>query len=100
MYNTVQSIRDFAHSSFKMALTKKIPLYMCTKNTILKGYDGQWKDNFQEIYDSTYKKEFEAAGLWYEHRLIDDAVAFMIKSDGGYLLALKNVCSVLTAALL
>jgi len=90
MYNTIESIRDFAHSSFKMAIAKKIPMYMCTKNTILKGYDGQWKDNFQEIFDSTYKKEFDALGIWYEHRLIDDAVAFMIKSDGGYLLALKN----------
>ena len=79
MYNTIESIRDFAHSSFKMAIAKKIPMYMCTKNTILKGYDGQWKDNFQEIFDSTYKKEFDALGIWYEHRLIDDAVAFMIK---------------------
>jgi len=90
MYNTVQSIRDFAHSSFKMALAKKVPMYMSTKNTILKGYDGQWKDNFQEIYDTTYKKDFEANGLWYEHRLIDDMVAYLIKSDGGYLMALKN----------
>ena len=73
MYNTVQSIRDFAHASFQMALTKKVPMYMSTKNTILKGYDGQWKDNFEEIYQSTYKKDFEAAGLWYEHRLIDDS---------------------------
>merc|ERR1712093_966801 len=87
MYNTVQSVRDFAHASFKMALTKKIPMYMSTKNTILKGYDGQWKDNFQEIYESTYKKDFEAAGLWYEHRLIDDMVAYMIKSEGGFLMA-------------
>lgn len=73
MYNTVQSIRDFAHASFQMALSKKVPMYMSTKNTILKGYDGQWKDNFEEIYESTYKKDFEAAGLWYEHRLIDDS---------------------------
>jgi isocitrate dehydrogenase len=78
MYNTVQSIRDFAHSSFKMALAKKVPMYMSTKNTILKGYDGQWKDNFQEIYDTTYKKDFEANGLWYEHRLIDDMVAYLV----------------------
>ncbi|KAK9898174.1 isocitrate dehydrogenase NADP-dependent [Cystobasidium minutum MCA 4210] len=90
MYNTVQSIRDFAHASFQMALAKKVPMYMSTKNTILKGYDGQWKDNFQEIYESTYKKDFEAAGLWYEHRLIDDMVAQMIKSEGGFLMALKN----------
>ena len=70
MYNTIQSIKDFAHASFQMALAKKVPMYMSTKNTILKGYDGQWKDNFQEIYEATYKKDFEAAGLWYEHRLI------------------------------
>ncbi|KAM0789884.1 hypothetical protein ACM66B_006728 [Microbotryomycetes sp. NB124-2] len=90
MYNTEQSIKDFAHSSFKMALEKKYPLYMSTKNTILKGYDGQWKDIFQEIYESTYQADFEKAGLWYEHRLIDDMVAQMIKSSGGYIMALKN----------
>jgi len=90
MYNTVQSVRDFAHASFKMAISKKVPMYMSTKNTILKGYDGVWKDNFQEIYDKEYKSEFEKIGIWYEHRLIDDMVAQMIKSNGGYLMALKN----------
>ncbi|KAK6465312.1 hypothetical protein DFJ63DRAFT_310408 [Scheffersomyces coipomensis] len=90
MYNTDESIIGFAHSSFKMALTKKLPLYLSTKNTILKKYDGRFKDIFQEIYESDYAKEFEAQGLWYEHRLIDDMVAQMIKSKGGYVMALKN----------
>ncbi|EGW33366.1 isocitrate dehydrogenase [NADP], mitochondrial precursor-specific [Spathaspora passalidarum NRRL Y-27907] len=90
MYNTDESIRGFAHSSFKMALTKGLPLYMSTKNTILKKYDGRFKDIFQEIYESDYAKEFEAKGLWYEHRLIDDMVAQMIKSKGGFVMALKN----------
>ncbi|KAH3668181.1 hypothetical protein OGAPHI_001935 [Ogataea philodendri] len=90
MYNTDESIRGFAHSSFKMALNKELPLYMSTKNTILKKYDGRFKDIFQEIYDADYKSEFEAKGIWYEHRLIDDMVAQMIKSKGGFVLALKN----------
>ncbi|GAA5884003.1 hypothetical protein JCM6882_002098 [Rhodosporidiobolus microsporus] len=90
MYNTKQSIVDFAQSSFKLAIEKKLPLYMSTKNTILKGYDGQWKDIFQEIYDKEYAAEFEKLGIWYEHRLIDDMVAQMIKSSGGYIMALKN----------
>ncbi|ORY82996.1 isocitrate dehydrogenase [Leucosporidium creatinivorum] len=90
MYNTQQSVRDFAHSSFKMAIEKKLPLYMSTKNTILKGYDGQWKDIFQAIYESDYATEFEKLGIWYEHRLIDDMVAQMIKSSGGFIMALKN----------
>ncbi|KAL7004617.1 Isocitrate dehydrogenase [NADP], mitochondrial precursor (Oxalosuccinate decarboxylase) [Cystobasidiomycetes sp. EMM_F5] len=90
MYNTLQSIQDFAHASFQMALSKKLPLYMSTKNTILKGYDGQWKDTFAEIFESTYKKDFDALGIWYEHRLIDDMVAQMIKSNGGFVMALKN----------
>ncbi|KAK6204824.1 uncharacterized protein RJT21DRAFT_11403 [Scheffersomyces amazonensis] len=90
MYNTDESIIGFAHSSFKMALSKKLPLYMSTKNTILKKYDGRFKDIFQEIYESDYAKEFEANGLWYEHRLIDDMVAQMIKSKGGFVMALKN----------
>lgn len=74
MYNLDDSIIDFAHSSFKYALDRKYPLYLSTKNTILKKYDGRFKDIFQELYDSTYKTEFEANGLWYEHRLIDDMV--------------------------
>ncbi|CAK7906001.1 isocitrate dehydrogenase [NADP] peroxisomal [[Candida] anglica] len=90
MYNTDESIIGFAHSSFKMALTKNLPLYLSTKNTILKRYDGRFKDIFQEIYDKDYKESFESNGLWYEHRLIDDMVAQMIKSKGGYIMALKN----------
>ncbi|MBW0466187.1 hypothetical protein O181_005902 [Austropuccinia psidii MF-1] len=90
MFNTAQSIDDFAHSSFKMAIAKKIPMYLSTKNTILKTYDGLWKDRFQEIYSKEYKDQFEQLGIWYEHRLIDDMVAQMIKSSGGFLMALKN----------
>ncbi|KAJ1311333.1 hypothetical protein OPQ81_009828 [Rhizoctonia solani] len=90
MYNTDESIEGFAHASFKMALEKNMPLYMSTKNTILKKYDGRFKDIFQDIYEKTYQKEFEAAGLWYEHRLIDDMVAQAIKSSGGFVWACKN----------
>jgi len=90
MYNTDASIRDFAHSSMKLALDRKYPLYMSTKNTILKKYDGRFKDIFQEIYESDYKSQFEAAGLWYEHRLIDDMVAQALKSEGGFIWACKN----------
>lgn len=90
MYNTQESIRDFAHSSFKYALDRKMPLYLSTKNTILKKYDGYFKDIFQELYDTQYKADFEAKGLWYEHRLIDDMVAYSIKSEGGYVWACKN----------
>ncbi|KAH9934549.1 isocitrate dehydrogenase [Epithele typhae] len=90
MYNTEESIRGFAHSSFKMALQKKLPLFMSTKNTILKKYDGRFKDIFQEIYDSEYKAAFDAAGIYYEHRLIDDMVAQAIKSSGGFVWACKN----------
>ena len=89
-YNTDESIGGFAHASFKLALTKSLPLYMSTKNTILKKYDGRFKDIFQEIYESTYKKEFEEKGMWYEHRLIDDMVAQMMKSSGGFIMALKS----------
>lgn len=90
MYNTDESIAGFAHSSFKLALEKKLNLFMSTKNTILKRYDGRFKDIFQDLYDNTYKKDFDAAGIWYEHRLIDDMVAQMIKSKGGYIIAMKN----------
>ncbi|KAG6359565.1 hypothetical protein INS49_013086 [Diaporthe citri] len=89
-YNTDDSITGFAHSSFKIALDQGLPLYMSTKNTILKKYDGRFKDIFQELYDTQYKPEFEKKGIWYEHRLIDDMVAQMIKSKGGYVMALKN----------
>lgn len=90
MYNTDESITGFAHSSFKMALSKKLPLFMSTKNTILKKYDGRFKDIFQEVYESEYKKLFEDAGIYYEHRLIDDMVAQAIKSSGGFVWACKN----------
>ncbi|XP_073414320.1 isocitrate dehydrogenase [NADP] cytoplasmic [Dendrobates tinctorius] len=90
MYNTDQSIRDFAHSSFQMALVKSWPLYMSTKNTILKRYDGRFKDIFQEIYEKEYKPQFEEKKIWYEHRLIDDMVAQALKSEGGFIWACKN----------
>lgn len=90
MYNTDESIIGFAHSSFKLALERKLNLFMSTKNTILKRYDGRFKDIFQELYDNQYKKQFDEAGIWYEHRLIDDMVAQMIKSKGGYIIAMKN----------
>lgn len=90
MYNTDKSITDFAHSSFQFALQKGWPLYLSTKNTIMKKYDGRFKDIFQDIYDKQYKKDFEAKGIWYEHRLIDDMVAYCMKSDGGFVWACKN----------
>lgn len=90
MYNTDESIEEFAHSSFKFALDREYPLYLTTKNTILKKYDGKFKDIFQEIYDKQYKKAFEAKKIWYEHRLIDDMVAYMMKSEGGFVWACKN----------
>ncbi|MCJ1312160.1 Isocitrate dehydrogenase [NADP], mitochondrial precursor (Oxalosuccinate decarboxylase) [Agyrium rufum] len=89
-YNTDESIRGFAHASFKLAASKRLPLYLSTKNTILKKYDGRFKDIFEEIYEADYKKEFEDKKIWYEHRLIDDMVAQMMKSEGGYVMALKN----------
>ena len=90
MYNTDESIRGFAHSSFKLALQKKLNLFLSTKNTILKKYDGRFKDIFQEVYDSEYKQKFAELNITYEHRLIDDMVAQMIKSKGGFIMALKN----------
>jgi isocitrate dehydrogenase len=90
MYNTDESIRGFAKSCFEYALEKKWPLYLSTKNTILKKYDGRFKDLFQEIYDREYKGKYSAAGIWYEHRLIDDMVAYCMKSDGGFVWACKN----------
>jgi len=91
MYNTDESIRAFAHSSFQMAIAKKWPLYMSTKNTILKRYDGRFKDIFQEIYEKEgYEAEFKKLNIWYEHRLIDDMVAQGIKSSGGFVWACKN----------
>lgn len=90
MYNTDESIRDFAHSSFKYALGRKYPLYLSTKNTILKMYDGRFKDIFEEIYNKEYKEQFVQNGIWYEHRLIDDMVAYAMKSEGGFVWACKN----------
>jgi isocitrate dehydrogenase len=90
MFNTDESIIDFAHSSFKYALGRKYPLYLSTKNTILKKYDGRFKDIFEEIYNKDYKQQYEAAGIWYEHRLIDDMVAYAMKSEGGFVWACKN----------
>merc|ERR1711935_989643 len=90
MYNLDESIEPFAESSFIMALSKNWPLYLSTKNTILKRYDGRFKDIFAEVYEAKYKSQFEAAGIWYEHRLIDDMVAQCLKSDGGFVWACKN----------
>lgn len=90
MYNTDDSITGFAKSCFEYALMKKWPLYMSTKNTILKRYDGRFKDIFQEIYERDYEKKFKSAGIWYEHRLIDDMVAQALKSNGGFIWACKN----------
>uniref|UniRef100_A0A2Z5RE48 Isocitrate dehydrogenase [NADP] n=1 Tax=Reticulitermes speratus TaxID=60591 RepID=A0A2Z5RE48_9NEOP len=90
MFNTDESITAFAHSSFQYALDRKYPLYLSTKNTILKQYDGRFKDIFQELYDTKYKPQFEAVGIWYEHRLIDDMVAYAMKSEGGFVWACKN----------
>jgi len=90
MYNTDESITDFAHSSFKYALLRKLPLYLSTKNTIMKAYDGRFMQIFADIYDKQYKSEFEKNNIWYEHRLIDDMVAYAIKSNGGFVWACKN----------
>lgn len=90
MYNTDESIEGFAHSSFQMALTKKWPLYLSTKNTILKAYDGRFKDIFQKIYEDHYQSKFEELGITYEHRLIDDMVACAMKWNGGFVWACKN----------
>jgi isocitrate dehydrogenase len=90
MYNYMDSIRDFARASFNYGLARKYPVYMSTKNTILKAYDGAFKDAFQEVFDAEYKDQFEEAGLTYEHRLIDDMVAAALKWEGGYVWACKN----------
>jgi len=90
MYNTDESIYGFARSSFQMALTKKYPLYLSTKNTILKAYDGRFKDIFEEVYENEFKHAFHESGLTYEHRLIDDMVAAAIKWEGGFVWACKN----------
>ena len=90
MYNLDDSIRDFARASMRYGLTRKYPVYLSTKNTILKAYDGQFKDIFADVYETEFKAEFEAAGITYEHRLIDDMVAAAMKWDGGYVWACKN----------
>ena len=90
MYNRDDSIRDFARASFRYGLARHYPVYLSTKNTILKVYDGRFKDLFQEVFDAEFKAEFAAQGLTYEHRLIDDMVACAIKWEGGYIWACKN----------
>jgi isocitrate dehydrogenase len=90
MYNLDASIRDFAHACFNYSLGRKWPLYLSTKNTILKAYDGRFKDIFQEIYDSEYKAKFAEAGIEYQHRLIDDMVASALKWSGKFVWACKN----------
>ncbi len=90
MYNLDDSIRDFARASMRYGLDRGFPVYLSTKNTILKRYDGRFKDLFAEVYESEFRAEFEAAGLTYEHRLIDDMVAAALKWEGGYVWACKN----------
>ncbi len=90
MYNTDESIRGFAYACFNQALLKKWPLYLSTKNTILKKYDGRFKDIFQEIYEKEFKAKFQSAGITYEHRLIDDMVASALKWNGNFVWACKN----------
>jgi isocitrate dehydrogenase len=90
MYNFNDSIRDFARASFRYGLARNYPVYMSTKNTILKAYDGQFKDLFEEIFEAEFKNDFAKAGLTYEHRLIDDMVASAMKWEGGYVWACKN----------
>lgn len=90
MYNLDQSILDFARSSFNYGLIKNLPVYLSTKNTILKIYDGRFKDLFQQVYDAEFADKFKAAGIHYEHRLIDDMVASALKWSGGYIWACKN----------
>ncbi|MGV8833035.1 MAG: NADP-dependent isocitrate dehydrogenase [Devosia sp.] len=90
MYNLDDSIRDFAYASMNYALDRGVPCYLSTKNTILKAYDGRFKDIFQEIYEAEFKEKYEAKKIWYEHRLIDDMVASALKWSGGYVWACKN----------
>jgi isocitrate dehydrogenase len=90
MYNLDASIKDFARASLNYGLDRNYPVYLSTKNTILKAYDGRFKDLFQEVFDTEFKEQFDAAGLTYEHRLIDDMVAASLKWEGGYVWACKN----------
>jgi isocitrate dehydrogenase len=90
MYNLDESIRDFARASLRYGLDRNVPVYMSTKNTIMKAYDGRFKDLFAEVFEAEFKDDFEKAGLTYEHRLIDDMVAAALKWEGGYVWACKN----------
>lgn len=90
MYNLDDSIEGFARACFNYGLSRNLPVYHSTKNTILKKYDGRFKDIFQSVFDKEFKEKYQAAGLTYEHRLIDDLVAFAIKSEGGFVWACKN----------
>jgi isocitrate dehydrogenase len=90
MYNFDESIKDFARASLNYGLIRNYPVYLSTKNTILKAYDGRFKDIFQEIFEKEFKTQFDKAGLTYEHRLIDDMVATALKWEGGYVWACKN----------
>ena len=90
MYNLDESIREFARASMRYGLSRNYPVYLSTKNTILKAYDGRFKDIFQEVFENEFKSEFEKAGITYEHRLIDDMVASALKWEGGYVWACKN----------
>ncbi len=90
MYNVDESIYGFARASLNYGLQRGVPVYLTTKNTILKAYDGRFKDIFAEVYEGEFKDRFEEAGIWYEHRLIDDMVAQNIKNEGGYVWACKN----------
>jgi isocitrate dehydrogenase len=90
MYNYDDSIRDFARASFRYGLERGFPVYLSTKNTILKAYDGRFKDLFQEVFEAEYQADFDKAGITYEHRLIDDMVAAALKWEGGYVWACKN----------
>jgi len=90
MYNLDESIREFARASLRYGLLRNYPVYLSTKNTILKAYDGQFKDIFQDVFEKEFKADFDAAGLTYEHRLIDDMVASALKWEGGYVWACKN----------
>ena len=97
-YNMDDSICGFAHSSFQVALMKQLPLYMSTKSTIFKTHNGRFKDIFQEVFEQHYQKEIDTKNIWYEHCLVDNMVAQMIKNKGGFVMALKNMLSSLLSS--